>query len=178
MQDELKQIQKKVGTTFLYVTHDQGEALTMSDTIAVMNKGNIVQNGSPDEIYNYPGNRFTADFIGAGNFIKLASIELSKNIYDLTTETGRRFTLKKASNKQKSNGPNNSKNLPAPVFFIRPEKIMISVNSLENKNLFKGTIKSVTFEGPDIRLEVQSPDIGPIMIEVKNDGAFIDYTAR
>ncbi|MFC2144961.1 ABC transporter ATP-binding protein [Actinomycetota bacterium] len=177
MQDELKQIQKKVGTTFLYVTHDQGEALTMSDTIAVMNKGNIVQNDSPDEIYNCPQNRFTADFIGAGNFIKLASIELIKNIYNLTTETGRSFILRKASNKQKSNSRNNRKSLPAPIFFIRPEKIKISWETRKNTNNFEGIIKSVVFEGPDTRLEVYSPDTGSIKIEVKNDGALTDYTA-
>ena len=105
MQDELKQIQKKVGTTFLYVTHDQGEALTMSDTIAVMNNGSIVQVGSPDGIYNCPQNRFAADFIGAGNFIDLKSVKLDQNTYQLTTQTGRSFILEKTENKKEAVWP-------------------------------------------------------------------------
>ena len=187
MQDELKQIQKKVGTTFLYVTHDQGEALAMSDTIAVMSNGNIVQNGSPDGIYNCPRNRFTADFIGAGNFIDLASVKLNKNIYELTTKTGGNFILEKAANEQKLGSQSINKSFSSsadavnstengqPVFFIRPEKIKISREDCQKENSFKGIISSVLFEGPDIRLEIQSPDTGTIKIEVKNDGTLTDY---
>jgi spermidine/putrescine transport system ATP-binding protein len=69
MQRELKQIQQQVGITFVYVTHDQEEALTMSDTIIVMNKGEIQQIGTPTDIYNEPKNRFVADFIGESNII-------------------------------------------------------------------------------------------------------------
>ncbi|MGI5935914.1 MAG: ABC transporter ATP-binding protein [Oscillospiraceae bacterium] len=69
MQRELKQIQQQVGITFVYVTHDQEEALTMSDTIVVMNKGEIQQIGTPIDIYNEPKNRFVADFIGESNII-------------------------------------------------------------------------------------------------------------
>lgn len=176
MQDELKQIQKKVGTTFLYVTHDQGEALTMSDTIAVMNEGNIVQIGSPDGIYNCPRNSFTADFIGAGNFIDLASVKLDQNTYTLTTGTGRSFILEEDINEQKTDGHGISKSFANPVFFIRPEKIKISIEDHQEENSFKGTIRSVTFEGPDIRLEIQSPDTGTLRIEIKNDGTLTDYT--
>lgn len=70
MQHELKQLQKKVGITFIYVTHDQEEAMTMSDRIAVMNEGRVQQVGSPEEIYNYPANHFVADFIGDTNFLE------------------------------------------------------------------------------------------------------------
>lgn len=69
MQIELKKIQQQVGITFIYVTHDQEEALTMSDTIVVMDKGNIQQIGSPTDIYNEPKNAFVADFIGESNII-------------------------------------------------------------------------------------------------------------
>lgn len=70
MQIELKNIQKEVGITFVYVTHDQEEALTMSDTIVVMNEGRIQQIGSPTDIYNEPENRFVAQFIGDSNIIE------------------------------------------------------------------------------------------------------------
>ncbi|MBQ9329954.1 MAG: ABC transporter ATP-binding protein [Oscillibacter sp.] len=69
MQIELKRIQQQVGITFIYVTHDQEEALTMSDTIVVMDKGNIQQIGTPEDIYNEPKNAFVADFIGESNII-------------------------------------------------------------------------------------------------------------
>jgi spermidine/putrescine transport system ATP-binding protein len=69
MQLELKQLNREVGATFVYVTHDQEEALTMSDRIAVMNEGRILQLGTPGEIYEQPRNRFVADFIGQTNFL-------------------------------------------------------------------------------------------------------------
>jgi spermidine/putrescine transport system ATP-binding protein len=70
MQIELKKIQKEVGITFIYVTHDQEEALTMSDKIVVMNEGEVQQIGSPTDIYNEPENRFVADFIGESNILE------------------------------------------------------------------------------------------------------------
>ena len=75
MQIELKNIQREVGITFVYVTHDQEEALTMSDTIVVMNEGQIQQIGSPTDIYNEPENRFVAQFIGESNIIEGIFIE-------------------------------------------------------------------------------------------------------
>src|ERR687885_1170467 len=70
MQLELKRLQERVGITFIYVTHDQEEALTMSDRIAVMSGGKVLQVGSPTEIYERPSCRFVADFIGESNFVK------------------------------------------------------------------------------------------------------------
>ena len=75
MQIELKRIQREVGITFIYVTHDQEEALTMSDTVVVMDKGNIQQIGTPQDIYNEPKNAFVADFIGESNIIDGIMVE-------------------------------------------------------------------------------------------------------
>lgn len=75
MQNELKNIQKKLGITFIYVTHDQEEALSMSDTVVVMNKGKIQQIGTPIDIYNEPKNAFVADFIGESNIIDGVMLE-------------------------------------------------------------------------------------------------------
>ncbi|NNF53174.1 MAG: ABC transporter ATP-binding protein [Acidimicrobiales bacterium] len=69
MQHELKELQRELGVSFVFVTHDQEEALTMSDRIAVMDHGKLLQVGSPDEIYEHPANRFVADFIGQTNFL-------------------------------------------------------------------------------------------------------------
>ncbi|HEX7560804.1 MAG TPA: ABC transporter ATP-binding protein, partial [Candidatus Humimicrobiaceae bacterium] len=95
MRTELKEIQQRTGTTFLYVTHDQSEAITMSDNIAVMNNGKIIQVGKPEEIYNRPANIFVADFIGAGNFIPLEHMETDNRFHILTTATGGRILLEK-----------------------------------------------------------------------------------
>ena len=75
MQHELKEIQQDVGITFIYVTHDQEEALTMSDKIVVLNEGEIQQIGTPIDIYNEPENRFVADFIGASNILEGTMVE-------------------------------------------------------------------------------------------------------
>ncbi len=75
MRAELKQIQARTGITFVYITHDQGEALTMSDRVAVMNRGRIMQIGSPDDVYDRPDNAFVATFVGEMNALdgKIAS---------------------------------------------------------------------------------------------------------
>ena len=82
MQHELKAIQQDVGITFIYVTHDQEEALTMSDKIVVLNEGEIQQIGTPMDIYNEPENRFVADFIGASNIIEGVMLEDRKVSFD------------------------------------------------------------------------------------------------
>ena len=78
MQIELKRLQLETGITFIFVTHDQEEALTMSDRIAVMSDGHILQVGSPNDIYSNPQERFVADFIGESNFITADIISVSK----------------------------------------------------------------------------------------------------
>ena len=69
MQEELKALQKKLGITFVFVTHDQGEALSMADRVAIFNDGKIVQVGSPSDIYERPRSRFVADFVGSSNVL-------------------------------------------------------------------------------------------------------------
>ncbi|MCO6180063.1 ABC transporter ATP-binding protein [Ciceribacter sp. RN22] len=75
MQEELKSLQRSLGITFVFVTHDQGEALSMADRVAVFNNGGIVQAGTPQEIYNRPRTRFVADFVGSSNVIAPADMQ-------------------------------------------------------------------------------------------------------
>ena len=82
MQYELKRIQQEVGITFIYVTHDQEEALTMSDKIVIMKGGEIQQVGTPQEIYNEPVNKYVANFIGESNVISGVMIEDYKVKFD------------------------------------------------------------------------------------------------
>lgn len=82
MQQELKNMQRRLGITFIYVTHDQEEALTMSDTIIVMNKGRVLQQGTPESIYNEPASVFVANFIGTSNIIEAYMEEDYKIVFD------------------------------------------------------------------------------------------------
>jgi ABC-type Fe3+/spermidine/putrescine transport system ATPase subunit len=139
----------------------------MSDTIAVMNEGKIVQTGSPDHIYDHPDNLFTADFIGAGNFIKINSVKNTNGMLELISKKGGIFRSSCVL-------PDTTRDKD-PVFFIRPEKIKISHGSSIDANTFTGKIISSVFEGPDIRLELDSPELGKVRMEIKNDGTPFNY---
>ena len=129
MQQELKNIQKATGITFVFVTHDQEEALTMSDTIVVMNKGKIQQIGRPEDIYNEPKNAFVADFIGESNILDGVMLE------DYVVKFfGRKFQCV-----DKGFAPNE----PVDVV-IRPEDV--DIVPPEQGHLC-GTVTSVTFKG-------------------------------
>ena len=129
MQIELKNIQKKTGITFIYVTHDQEEALSMSDTIVVMADGKIQQIGTPTDIYNEPKNAFVADFIGESNILdgvmlKDFSVTFADHIFDC---------LDKGFDKNE-----------AIDVVIRPEDVdVVSVD----KGMLVGTVSNVTFKG-------------------------------
>ena len=116
MQLELKQLNREVGATFVYVTHDQEEALTMSDRIAVMNEGQILQLGPPEEIYERPRTRFVADFIGQTNFLDVTVREASGDtaVIELPGVGAMRV-------RRPADGPTSG---PA-VLAIRPEKIAL-----------------------------------------------------
>ena len=129
MQNELKRIQQATGITFVYVTHDQEEALSMSDTVVVMDKGKIQQIGSPEDIYNEPKNAFVADFIGESNILDGIMIE------DYCVEFfGRKFKCL-----DKGFAPKE----PVDVV-IRPEDI--DFVEADQAHLF-GTVTSITFKG-------------------------------
>ena len=129
MQIELQRIQQQVGITFIYVTHDQEEALTMSDTIVVMDKGSIQQIGTPEDIYNEPKNAFVADFIGESNIID--GIMPEDNVVQMY---GRRFPCLDGGF-----APNEAVDV-----VIRPEDI--DIVPVEQGQL-TGTVTSVTFKG-------------------------------
>ncbi len=129
MQNELKRIQQAMGITFIYVTHDQEEALSMSDTVVVMDKGRIQQIGTPEDIYNEPKNAFVADFIGESNILDGVMLEDR-----LVKFFGKRFKCVDAGFE---------KNEPVDVV-IRPEDI--DIVPPDNGHLC-GTVTSVTFKG-------------------------------
>ena len=129
MQNELKRIQQQMGITFIYVTHDQEEALTMSDTVVVMDKGRIQQIGTPEDIYNEPKNAFVADFIG------------ESNILDGIMHTD--FVVEIFNRKFRCLDKGFAPMEPVDVV-IRPEDIEIVE---PEKGRLQGTVTSVTFKG-------------------------------
>lgn len=146
MQLELKAIQQKVGITFIYVTHDQEEALTMSDRIAVMSKGRVLQVGTPVEIYERPNCKFVADFIGTSNFLNgtVKSIEGDKAdvfVPALSAE------VKGLISGQVSVGDE-------VAISIRPEKIRLAEKAALSQNCFEGRIVSSVYIGSDTHLVV------------------------
>jgi spermidine/putrescine transport system ATP-binding protein len=147
MQLELKALQQQLGITFIYVTHDQEEALTMSDRIAVMSKGKVQQMGTPVEIYERPANKFVADFIGESNFLegKVKSIsqnEASVFVPGLNAElTGTVI----------SSGIVKGEDV---VVSIRPEKVRITEKSAINQNMFRGKVANTVYIGADTHVFV------------------------
>jgi len=139
MQYELIRLKNELGITFIYVTHDQEEALTMSDTIVVMNQGYIQQIGSPEKIYNEPENAFVADFIGDSNIISSLMVEdklvniLGVNFPCVDTGFGH--------------------NKPVDVV-IRPEDVVLSTD-LE-KGRIKGVVSHLIFKGVHYEMEVMA----------------------
>ncbi|CEO16361.1 ABC transporter spermidine/putrescine ATP-binding protein [[Clostridium] sordellii] len=136
MQMELKKIQKKLGITFIFVTHDQEEALTMSDKIIVMNKGKIQQMGTPQDIYNEPENSFVARFIGESNIFDGVMIE--------------DYLVEFCSTKFKCVDKDFEKNENIEVV-IRPEDIKMVE---PQKGMLKGKVTSVLFKGVHYEIEV------------------------
>jgi spermidine/putrescine transport system ATP-binding protein len=141
MQMEIKAMHKKLGITFMYVTHDQEEALTLSDTIVVMSEGRIQQIGTPTEIYNEPVNAFVADFIGESNILNGMMIEDS-----LVEFAGHRFECVDKGFGQ---------NVPADVV-IRPEDIYIF--ELSDAAQFSGKVTSSIFKGVHYEMMVTTPE--------------------
>ena len=168
MQIELKRIQQAMGITFIYVTHDQEEALAMSDTVVVMDEGKIQQIGTPEDIYNEPKNAFVADFIGESNIID--GIMRADGVVEIFN---RRFQcLDKGF----------AKDEPVDVV-IRPEDVDIVP---EGQGQLKGTVTSVTFKGMqyDIIVDfygfkwlIQTTDLSPvgsrIGIKIDPDGIHV-----
>ncbi|MBA3288205.1 MAG: ABC transporter ATP-binding protein [Acidimicrobiia bacterium] len=145
MQLELKRIQREVGITFVFVTHDQGEALTMSDRIAVMSEGVVEQIGSPEEIYNRPASLFVAGFIGSANLLPgtVAGRDGDATVVEL--ECG--VTVRAAGVRPPDRGA------PASIM-IRPERLQVRTAAGDEGRSLEGTIRDVIFQGASARLQL------------------------
>ena len=183
MQNELKTIQQAIGITFIYVTHDQEEALSMSDTIVVMADGEIQQIGTPTDIYNEPKNAFVADFIGESNIIDGIMLEdkkvkLASHVFDCV------------DGGYQKNEPVDVVIRPEDVDVVAPENGMLTgqVTSVTFKGVhyeiivdikgFKWMIQSTDYVEPDATIGLYiEPDAIHIMKKSKYSGKFGDYSS-
>ncbi len=165
MQDELKALQSQVGITFIYVTHDQEEALTMSDRIAVMNHGRVQQVATPEEIYEHPSNRFVADFIGETNFLA-ALVETSGPPIGLRIAAHPAWAASASLDVQAGE---------RAMISIRPERVQIRVPlrreadanaTLETR--LPGVVDQKIYMGTDTRYIVRLADGEQVVARVQN----------
>lgn len=162
MQIELKWIQTEVGLTFVHVTHDQEEAMTMADTIAVMNEGRIEQMGSPAELYESPRTAFVANFLGQSNLIRgeVTSSDADQSIVEVH---GQKVAILKTRNRAAGK---------SILVGIRPEKIRISLPSdpCTGNVLTGGIVSDVSFVGVSTQYVVEMPWKQDLMVFEQNDG--------
>lgn len=160
MRVELKQLQKKLGITFIFVTHDQEEALTMSDRVAVINAGRVEQIGTVNEIYYKPATRFVASFIGESNIVEAEILRSEGELIHCRLEGGLELAVRTP------NPPAHSKVLLS----LRPEKIRLTRENPGGRNSFPGTIEMEIFKGAvdDLTISVQGGlQLGAVLT---NDG--------
>ncbi len=156
MQLELKQLQQEVGITFIYVTHDQEEALTMSDRIAVMHQGRVFQEGTPVEIYERPRSRFVADFIGETNFLEGLVDALDGE--RATVLVDGQLSVTATVGEEVHRGQSVS-------VAVRPEKISLAA---AGSGGYAGRINELIYIGTDTRYRVQLTERSSLMVREQN----------
>ena len=159
MQIELKRLQNETGITFIFVTHDQEEALTMSDRIAVMSQGKVLQIGSPREIYDHPAERFVADFIGDTNFLPA----------EVLSRDGRRARLKLSSGREvAADLPEGFEPQGKVTAVIRPEHATLIPDSGESEAQLGGTLQNIVYMGTDTHYHVRLSDGAGFVVRSQN----------
>ena len=145
MQIELKQMQRKLGITFLFVTHDQEEALSMSDRIVVMNNGTIEQIATPKEVYENPKNIFVANFIGQTNLLDASLIGAEKALFEIE---GKSMVLEHFISKTSAK---------TFTVLIRPEDFRCerNIEDVQSENYFEGELKEIIYKGVTIDLVIE-----------------------
>jgi spermidine/putrescine transport system ATP-binding protein len=144
MKVELKKLQTQVGTTFVYITHDQSEALVMSDHVAVMNNGVFEQVDTPQNLYHRPGTPFVAGFVGESNTWRAKVDSRSGNILEISTSTDLAFRVPATREIRAGSHVD---------FFLRPEAVVIEpAGDLPGFNRIEVSVKSILFDGANSRL--------------------------
>ena len=166
MRAELKSLQRETGITFVFVTHDQEEALTMSDRVAVMSAGELQQIGSPVEVYEKPANRFVADFIGETNLLNATVTNVVDSIVHCTLDNGETIIAE-------TDSTSNALSVGTlGLVSLRPERLTIHTDgnsSVAKANLIRGTLAGATYLGTDTQYDVQLSDNTIVRVRLQND---------
>src|SRR5580693_3765329 len=171
MQVELKRIQREVGITFVYVTHDQNEALTMSDRIAVMNDGAIEHLGPPREIYEHPATRFVAGFIGTSNLLTGTATQVDGGRAVIDVSPDERIVVPVSGGGLAPGSP--------LELTVRPEKIEISVTRPAGRGcMLRGQVTEVVYLGTSTSFSVNTTTGADIVVFQQNSAAAADVAAR
>jgi spermidine/putrescine transport system ATP-binding protein len=165
MQLELKDLQHQVGITFIFVTHDQEEAITMSDRIAVMNEGVVQQVGTPIEIYERPNNRFVADFIGETNFMEGKVLEVDPVKTTVALEAGVHVLARAVT------GLGSGQTVTVAV---RPEKISLHRQPPDQNISVPATVEEAVYIGTDTRYKARIGERHHLVARVQNIGGMLD----
>ncbi len=170
MQQELSTIQKALKTTFIFVTHDQGEALTLSDRVAIMNQGRVEQIGTPTEVYENPASPFVAQFVGAGNMFR-GRLAVTDTTAKVETEGFGALSVKLTDD-----APFKPTAGTLCQLLVRPEKIRIRSTSPDANNgainSFRGVLLERIYSGPTTQIKLQvSPQLPPLVVLVANQTA-------
>jgi spermidine/putrescine transport system ATP-binding protein len=166
MQLELKRIQEEVGITFIYVTHDQEEAMTMSDRLAVMRRGQIEQIGAPELVYESPATEFVAGFLGASNLLDGELVGNQSDVAMVRLTTGQDISI------PASKVPSDIDTLVKVG--VRPEKISIQADEGEppaETNWVSGLLRIATYIGVSHQYKVEGPGGTELTVYVQNLGA-------
>jgi spermidine/putrescine transport system ATP-binding protein len=162
MQLELKRIQREVGITFIFVTHDQEEALTMSDRIAVMSAGHVEQVGTPEEIYDSPETPFVAGFIGSANLLAARVERVTGDV--ATVHVAGERVLDVPICGQHRFGPGD-----AAMVMIRPERVRVTATPPANDPAVPATIVELIFQGPVVRCVLRDATGDEIVAHLASD---------
>jgi len=171
MQVELKRIQREVGITFVYVTHDQGEALTMSDRIAVMNDGQIEHLGTPREIYEHPRTRFVAGFIGTSNLLTGTVTRMDGDRAVIELGPDERIIVPV---------PDRAVSQGSPLeLTVRPEKIDLATAPPAGEGCaLRGTVTEVVYLGTSTNFSVSTTAGSDVVVFQQNSASAADVAAR
>ena len=164
MRAELRDLQRRTGITFIYITHDQGEALAMSDRVAVMSEGRIEQIGTSTEIYNHPKTAFVASFVGENNRFTGRVVDASGDFGVVDSPAGRLRAL----------NPHRLAAGDKTLLFVRPERMrLVSDGGPESgRNVLESEVTDEVFEGLAVNIFLRHPEGGrPVAVSVTNDGA-------
>ncbi|MDZ4395548.1 ABC transporter ATP-binding protein [Cypionkella sp.] len=157
MQIELKRLQLETGITFIFVTHDQEEALTMSDRIAVMSRGSILQVGTPRDIYDRPDQRFVADFIGEANFLQGEVSAATADQAKVTLAAGAEIV---------AGLPEGARPVGKVTVMVRPEHAEIVADA--KHATLSGTLENIVYFGTDTHFNVRLADGSPFIVRRQN----------